>query len=210
MQQRVNKRKVVSLQNKASLGARKRIIRLPNQETPAPTGGSYAVAFATAFSECRRELSKAEELWKNDVTEFLDQLVLVAKDRLDGEHLAAACLKIEMQRDLFDYMPFIALSPGETNAPEINPLEPSRVYDDMIATAQFIEWLLFRKANNSAEHIATIIDNSSLKIRTANYARELKLIEANIRALLNSARSPRSSRSKNEADVTPTGHLRLV
>ena len=184
-------------------------MKLPDQETPAPTGRNYADAFATAFSKRCRELSKAEELWKNDVSEFLNQLVIVAKDRLDGEHLAAACLKIEMQRDLFEYMPFIALSPGENDAPEINPLEPSRVYDDMIATAHFLEWLLFRKANINAERIATIIDDSSLKARTANYARELKLIEAEIRALLNSARSPRS-RNTNETAVNPTGHLRLV
>ncbi|MEC8482466.1 MAG: hypothetical protein VXY99_01495 [Pseudomonadota bacterium] len=182
---------------------------MPDQETPAPTDRNYADAFATAFSKRHRELSKAEELWKNDVTEFLDQLVLVAKDRLDGEHLAAASLKIEMQRDLFEYMPFIALSRGENNAPEINPLEPSRVYDDMIATAHFLEWLLFRKANLSAERIATIIDTRSLKARTTNYARELKLIEAEIRALLNSARSPRSWNT-NETKVNPTSHLRLV
>ena len=182
---------------------------MPDQETPAPTGKNYADAFATAFSKRRRELSKAEELWKIAVAEFLDQLVLVAKDRLDGEHLAAASLKIEMQRDLFEYMPFIALSRGENNAPEINPLEPSRVYNDMIATAHFLEWLLFRKANISAERIATIIDISSLKARTANYTRELKLIEAEIRALLNSARSPRSWNT-NETEVNPTDHLRLV
>lgn len=184
-------------------------MKLPNQETPAPTGRNYADAFATAFSRRRRELSKAEEIWKNSVTEFLDQLVLVAKDRLDGEHLAAACLKIEMQRDLFEYMPFIALSRGENDAPEINPLEPSQVYDDMLATAHFLEWLLFRKANISAERIATIIDNSSLKASTATYTRELKLIEAEIRALLNSAWSPRSWNT-NETEVNPTGHLRLV
>ena len=184
-------------------------MKLPNQETPAPTGRNYADAFATAFSRRRRELSKAEEIWKNSVTEFLDQLVLVAKDRLDGEHLAAACLKIEMQRDLFEYMPFIALTRGKNNAPEINPLEPSRVYNDMIATAHFLEWLLFRKANMSAERIATIIDTSSLKARTTNYSRELKLIEAEIRALLNSARSPRSWNT-NETEVNPTSHLRLV
>ena len=184
-------------------------MKLPDQKTPAPTGRNYEDAFATAFSKRRRELSKAEGLWKNDVTEFLNQLVLVAKDRLEGEHLAAACLKIEMQRDLFEYMPFIALTPGKNNAPEINPLEPSRVYNDMIATAHFLEWLLFRKANMSAERIATIIDTSSLKARTTNYARELKLIEAEIRALLNSARSPRSWNT-NETEVNPTGHLRLV
>ncbi|MAL63037.1 MAG: hypothetical protein CL563_08560 [Alphaproteobacteria bacterium] len=184
-------------------------MKLPDQETPAPTGRNYADAFATAFSKRRRELSKAEELWKNDVTEFLDQLVLVAKDRLDGEHLAAASLKIEMQRDLFEYMPFIALSRGENNAPEINPLEPSRVYDDLLATAHFLEWLLFRKANINAERIATIIDNSSLKARTANYAGELRRIEAEIRALLNSARSLRSWNT-NDTEVNPTGHLRLV
>ena len=111
-------------------------MKLTDQETPAPTSGNYADVFATAFSKRRRELSKAEKLWKHDVTEFLDQLVLVAKDRLEGEHLAAACLKIEMQRDLFEYMPFIALTPGKNNAPEINPLEPSRVYNDMIATSR--------------------------------------------------------------------------
>ena len=114
-----------------------------------------------------------------------------------------------MQRDLFEYMPFIAVTPGKNNAPEINPLEPSRVYNDMIATAHFLEWLLFRKANMSAERIATIIDTSSLKARTTNYSRELKLIEAEIRALLNSARSPRSWNT-NETEVNPTGHLRLV
>lgn len=184
-------------------------MKLPDQETPAPTGKNYADAFATAFSKRRRELSKAEELWKSDVTEFLDQLALVAKDRLEGEHLAAACLKIEMQRDLFEYMPFIALTPGKNNSPEINPLEPSRVYSDVIATAHFLEWLLFRKANMSAERIATIIDTSSLKARTTNYARELKLIEEEIRALLNSARCPRSWNT-NETVVNPTGHLRLV
>ena len=184
-------------------------MKLPDQETPAPTDRNYADAFATAFSKRCRELSKAEELWKNDVSEFLNQLVIVAKDRLDGEHLAAACLKIEMQRDLFEYMPFIALTRGKNNAPEINPLEPSRVYNDMIATAHFLEWLLFRKANISAERIATIIDTSSLKARTTNYARELKLIEADIRALLNNARSPRSWNT-DETEVNPTSHLRLV
>ncbi|MEC8725838.1 MAG: hypothetical protein VXX97_06230 [Pseudomonadota bacterium] len=184
-------------------------MKLPDQETPAPTGRNYADAFATIFSKRRRELSKAEELWKSDVTEFLDQLLLVAKDHLDGEHLAAACLKIEMQRDLFEYMPFIALTPGKNYTPEVNPLEPSRVYNDMIATAHFLEWLLFRKANISAERIATIIDTSSLKARTTNYARELKLIEADIRALLNSARSPRFWNT-DETEVNPTSHLRLV
>ena len=183
--------------------------KLSDQETPVPTGSNYADAFATALSKRRLGLSKAEALWKNEVIRFLDQLVLVATDRLDGEHLAAACLKIEMQRDLFEYMPFIALSPGETDAPEISPLEPSRVYDDMIATGHFIEWLLFRKANISAERIATIIDPSSLKARTTNYARELKLIEADIRALLNNARSPRSWNT-DETEVNPTSHLRLV
>ena len=130
---------------------------------------------------------------------------------MPGEHAAAAQLQIEMQRDLLDYMPTPTALPLEADGPGINPREPGRVRDDIVATARFIEWLLFRKCDVPAEEIAGIFDWAALSQQTAAYGRLLQLIENDAKSMLKAAPAAGADAAAREGpDTSSVSHLRLV
>ena len=171
----------------------------------------YAQALAMALERRRSELADRERVWKTEVVGALERLQKTATECLAGEHAAAAQLHIEMQRDLLDYMPDPTALPLETNAPDLNPREPERVRDDIVATARFIEWLLFRKCSVPAEEIAGIFDWAALSQQTAAYGRLLQLIENDAKSMLTAAPAADSGTGTTDGKGSaPVSHLRLV
>lgn len=171
----------------------------------------YAQALAMALERRRNELADRERGWKTEVVGALERLQQTATECLAGEHAVAAQLQIEMQRDLLDYMPNPTALPLEADAPEVNPREPERVRDDIVATARFIEWLLFRKCGVPAEEIAGVFDWAALSQQTAAYGRLLQLIENEAKSMMKAA--PAGNAEPTTAEGTspsPVSHLRLV
>ena len=171
----------------------------------------YAQALAMALERRRNELAGRERHWKTEVVAALERLQKTATECLAGEYAAAAQLQIEMQRDLLDYMPDPTSLPYEADGPELNPREPERVRDDIVATARFIEWLLFRKCAVPAEEIAGAFDWATLSQQTAAYGRLLQLIENDAKSMLKVAPVPGADRSAADGTGSSTvSHLRLV
>lgn len=183
-----------------------------DDNVPAPDGlPSYAQALAMALERRRAELLDRHLRWRTEVTAALDRMEKTAAERLKGEPAAAAKLQIEMQRDLLVYVPDPADLPDGLELNELNPREPGRMRDDIVATARFIEWLLFRKYDVPAEEIAGVFDWTELSHLTAAYGRLLQLIENDARAMLSVAPLPGTDGAEPDgAGSSPVSHLRLV
>lgn len=184
---------------------------MDNRENMPGGVSEYAQALAMALERRRSEVADRERGWKIEVVGALERLQKTATERLTGEDAAAARLQIEMQRDLLDHMPNPTALTLEADAAEINPREPERVRDDIVATARFIEWLVFRKGAVPAEEIAGIFDWSALSQQTAAYGRLLQLIENDAKSMLTAAPAPGAGATAPEGpDTSPVSHLRLV
>jgi len=171
----------------------------------------YAHALAMALERRRSEVVDRERGWKTEVIGALERLQKTATECLAGKYAAAAQLQIEMQRDLLDYMPNPMALPLEGDAPGLNPREPERVRDDIVATARFIEWLLFRKCGVPAEEIAGVFDWAALSQRTAAYGRLLQLIENDAKSMLKAVPAVGTGATASQGEgPSPVSHLRLV
>jgi hypothetical protein len=184
---------------------------MDNKGTPGGGTPDYAQALAMALERRQGELADRGRRWRREAAAALDRLHKTATECLEGEPAAAAQLQIEMQRDLLDYMPDPMTLPSETDAPELNPREPERVRDDIVATARFIEWLLFRKCSVPAQEIAGLFDLTDLSRQTVSYGRLLQVVENDAKSMLKVAPLPGSPSAGHESrSSSPVSHLRLV
>ena len=171
----------------------------------------YALALLIALERRRTELTDRGQRWATEAVAALARLEETTTKCLENDYAAAAQLQIEMQRDLLDCMPDPTRLPYEGDTPELNPQEPERVRDDIVATTRFIEWLLFRKCGVPAEEIAGIFDWTSLSQQTVAYGHLLQVVENDAKSILKAKPMPeRGKPSEQDRESGPPTHLRLV
>ncbi|PPR11435.1 MAG: hypothetical protein CFH41_01019 [Alphaproteobacteria bacterium MarineAlpha11_Bin1] len=172
----------------------------------------YASALVSTISKLRSKINEIERPWKNCVLGAFEYLEETANDALGAQNARAVKLHIEMQRDLFDFMPFFSEIYKTNELSEVCPGEPRRVKEQIYASARLIEWLLFRKCGAQPEEIEKLFNWRELERLTGIYCRVLQTVATDIHEILGADSLPEPSASKASENLTSSSvpYLNLV